>query len=96
MPKQSSTHESLTLHGKVDIPEEASLPWGVEDVQEEKSKTFHGRVQSRDGETGEARRIEGNTVTHKGIKEVIQRMHEPEFSADRSVLQLILAPEWAT
>jgi ATP-dependent Lhr-like helicase len=41
-------------------------------------------------------RIEGNTVTHKGIKEVIQRMHEPEFWADRSVLQLILAalPEY--
>ncbi len=32
----------VTLHGKVDIPEEASLPWGVQDVQEEKSKTIHG------------------------------------------------------
>ena len=35
----------VTLHGKVDIPEEANLPWGVQDVQtdeEEKSKTIHG------------------------------------------------------
>ena len=34
----------LTLHGKVDTPSEASLPWGVQDVQEKKSKTFHERV----------------------------------------------------
>jgi hypothetical protein len=35
----------VTLPGKVDAPEEASLPWGVQDVQEKKSKTFHERVQ---------------------------------------------------
>jgi hypothetical protein len=34
--------DCVTLHEKVDIPEEASLPWGVQDVQEEKSKTIHG------------------------------------------------------
>ena len=39
------SHGDMTLHGKVDIPEEANLPWGVQDVQtdeEEKSKTIHG------------------------------------------------------
>ncbi len=41
-------------------------------------------------------RIKGDTVTHKGIKEVIQRMLEPEFWSDRSVLQGIVAglPEY--
>ena len=37
--------QGVTLHGKVDAPEEASLPWGVQDVQKdekEKSKTIHG------------------------------------------------------
>ncbi len=37
--------KGVTLHGKVDAPEEASLPWGVQDVQKdekEKSKTIHG------------------------------------------------------
>ena len=38
----NSSSRTLTLHGKVDITEEASLPWGVRDVQEEKSKTIHG------------------------------------------------------
>jgi len=43
--KFSPEEKILTLHGKVDAPEEASLPWGVQDVQKdekEKSKTIHG------------------------------------------------------
>jgi hypothetical protein len=43
--KNDVQESALTLPGKVDAPEEASLPWGVQDVQEKKSKTFHERVQ---------------------------------------------------
>ena len=40
-----SRQDVVTLRGKVDAPDEASLPWGVQDVQKdekEKSKTIHG------------------------------------------------------
>ena len=34
--------EGVTLHGKVDTAQEASLPWGLQDVLEKKSKTIQG------------------------------------------------------
>jgi hypothetical protein len=54
---RSRSSRGLTLHGKVDSIEEATLSQGVHDVKkEEDEKTFHGRVQSRDREAGEAKR----------------------------------------
>jgi hypothetical protein len=47
----------VTLYEKVDSIEEATLSQGVHDAKkEEDEKTFHGIVQSRDREAGEAKR----------------------------------------
>jgi transposase len=38
--------ELLTLHGKVDAPLEASLPWGVDDVQKKSRRRFTAEFKS--------------------------------------------------
>jgi hypothetical protein len=58
----------LTLHAKVDSREQASFSLGVHDGQAEANRqALHGGVQSRDRETGEAKRSDDEEEKGEGI-----------------------------